>query len=311
VNQDPVKYSVSLSETGQEIIEIISSDAEDTSQPPHSPTHTSPLADISQVSPERSRQSTPNGGSPDLPDLTPIPPQSSFPVPPQLPQVSSPCEVEDMMDIDDMSQHSPPPTSPPPTSLPPTFLVPHVDFSIDAIGRALSSVAVSPSPTNPTHPLHAPEFVEDSEPDSGLPKGVVHDRDTPQATPTPPVENAGIQRAESDDDFHSPPPPSSSSPSHNAPLSRHPSPTVRHLLYGGPNGIFKDANASIVQHILPTVPQDSLNPPTSPSNAHPDGELEHRPSSALGAITPPVPTSPHGPAIVQVDDFTPLSLTTT
>ena len=306
VNQAPVKFSVSLMETGQEIIEIVSSDAEDASQPPHSPIQTSPLADISQMSPERLQQPAPIGGSPDLPDLTPIPPQSSFPVLPQCPQVSSPHEVENMMDIDDASQHSPPLPSPPPP-LP----VPQVDLSIDVIGRTLSSVTVSPSPTNPTHPPHAPEFVEDSEPDAGPSKGF-HDRGTPQTTPTPPVENAIVQSAESDDDFHPPPPPSSSSPSHNVPLSRHPTPTVRHLLYGGPNGIFKDANASIVQHIWATVPQDPIShTPTSPPNPHPDGGLENGLLSALGAVTPPVPTSPHGPTIVQVNGSAALSLTPT
>jgi len=283
----------------------MSSDTEDASQPPHYPIQTSPLAVISQLLPEGSRQPAPIGGSPDLPDLTPIPPQSSFPALPQFPQVSSPHEVENMMDIDDTYQHSPPlPSSPLPSPLP----VSQVDLSIDAIGRTLSSVTVSPSPIHPSHPPHASEFVEDSEPDTGPSKGGAHDRDTPQATPTPPVENVVVQSAESDDD--SPPPPSSSSPSHNVPLSRHPTPTVRHLLYGGPNGIFKDANASVVQHIWSTVPQDPIpNPTTPPPNVHPDGELENGLPSAVDAVTPPEPTSP--PAIVQVNDSVPLSLTAT
>lgn len=307
VNQAPVKFSVSLLETGQEVIEIMSSDTEDTSQPPNSPIQTSHLADISQMSPEGLQQPPLVGGSPDLPDLTPIPPQSSFPTLPQLPQVSSPHEVENMMDIDDTSQHSPPLSSPPPPPLP----VPQVDLSVDAIGRTLSSVTVSPSPAHPTHPLHASEFVEDSESDAGPSKGGVHDRDTPQVTP-PPLENSVVRSAEPDDDFHPPPPPSSSSPSYNVPLSRHPTPTVRYLLYGGPNGIFKDANASIVQHIWATIPQDPVsNLPTSPPNAYPDGELENGLSSAVDAVTPPIPTSPHRQAIVQVNDSTPLSFTAT
>lgn len=297
VNQAPVKFSVSLLETGQEIIEIVSSDDEDTSQPLHSPIQASPLVDVSQPAPI--------GGSPDLPDLTPIPPQSSFPALPQIPQVSSPHEVENMMDIDDTSQYSPsiPPSPPPIPSSPLPLPVPQANLSMDAIGRALSRVGVSPSPTHSTHSPYASEFVEDSEPDSGPSKRGVHDRYTPQATPTPPVENSVVQSAESDDDFHPPPPPSSSSPSHNVPVSRHSTPTVRHLLYGGPNGIFKDANASIVQHIWATVPQDPIsNSPTPPLNAHPDEGLERGLSSALGAVTPPISTSPQGPGFVQVND---------
>jgi len=312
VNQAPVHFSISLLETGREVIEIMSSD-EDIPQPPHSPPiQTSPLVDISQTSAEGLGQPVPVGGSPDLPDLTPIPPQSSLP--PQLPQVSSPHEVESMMDIDVTIQHSPSPPSPPSPSPSLPLPTPQVTLAIDAIGRALSNVTVSPSPAHSPSPPHASEFVEDSEPEAGPFKGVVHDMDTPQATPTPPVETAVAQSAESEDDLHSPPPPSSSSPSHNVPLSRHPTPTVRHLLYGGPNGIFKDANASVVQHIWVTIPENPIlnPPPPPPPNVHPNEEPENGPPSATGAVSPPaIPTSPCGPAIVQVNDSASLPLTTT
>ena len=304
----------------------MSSDGEDASQPPHSPpiqtsphsppihtpphsppVQTPPPAVISQTLAGGLMEPTPIGGSPDLPDLTPISPQSSFPVPSQSSQISSPHEVENMMDIDDPIQHSPPLPSPSPP-LP----VSQVDITMDTIERSLSNVTVSPSPTHSAHPPHASEFVEDSEPDAGPPKGVVHDRDTLQATPTPPMENAIVQTAESDDDSHPTPPPSSSSLSHNVPLSRHPTPTVRYLLYGGPDGIFKDANASIAQHVWATTPQNlTSNPPTPPSNVHPDGEPEKGLPSAIGTVTPPVPTTPHVPAIVQVNHSLPLPLTPT
>ena len=309
VNQAPVKFSVSLMETGQEVLEIMSSDDEDTSHPP--PIPTSPPASMPQMSVERLEEPAPDGGSPDLPDLTPIPPQSSFPAHPQLPQISSPHEVENMMDIDDAIQHSPPLPSPPSPPSPP-LPAPQVDLAIATIERALSSVTVSPSPAHPAHPPHVSEFVEDSDPDAGPPKGVIHDRDTPQATPTPSMENTVVQSAGSDDDSHPPPPPSSSSTSHNVSLSRHPTPTVRHLLYGGPDGIFKDANASIVQHIWASIPiNPTSNLPTSPPNDYFNGEPENGLPSALGTVTPPVPTSPHEPATVQVNDFATLYLTAT
>jgi len=284
------KPPVSSMTIGPEIIEILSSDAEDDPKSPQSPlTQTLPL-----------RQSTHMGESPDLPDLTPIPPQGGFPLPPQLPEVPSPHEVESMMEIDDVIHHSPPLPLPSP-------LAPEVDPTVDAIERTDSNVTVSPSPPSPPHPPHGFESVEDSELEEGPPTEDTNDVDAPQVTPTPSGEDVTDQNTESDDDPHSPPPPSSSSPSFHIPPSGHPTPTVRHLLYGGPNGIFRDANASVVQYMQTMLPQ---NPPTSLPNTHPGGEAEIQPSSNIGAVTPHVPNPPHGSAIAQVNDTILLFLTT-
>lgn len=232
--------------------------------------------------PRRLRQSAHTGGSPDLPDLTPIPPQTLSAPPAQLPEVSSPDEVESMMDVDDTIQHSPsPPPSPPPPFLP--LLIPQVDLTVDAIERTLSNVTVSSSPTYPTHPPHAFESVEDSEPEGGL---STEDRDAPQA---------------GSDDLDPPPSPSPSSPSHHTPLSGHPTPIVRYLLYGGPDGIFRDANASIVQH-TPISPQDpNLQLATLPS-AHQDRETELEAPPTVNAITPHTPDPQHGSVVAKVNN---------
>ena len=326
VNQGSVKYIVSvLPETGKEVIELMSSDAEDIPQSPL--VQTLPLPDLSQVAVERSQQPVHAGGSPDLPDLTPFPPQSSFPPSSQqLPEVSSPHEAGDMMDIDDPIQDSlplPPPSLPlpppfpslPSPSIPPS--TPQVGLAVDTVDtveRALSSVAVTvlPSPTRPPSSPHASEFVEDSEPETESPTEAIHDIFTPQATPAPSVENTTIQGPESDNDTHPPPPPSSSSSSHHVPLSRHPTPSVRCLLYGGPNGIFKDANTSVMQHIWATNPQSpTLCPPASPHNAHVGGELKSEPASTPGLGTPPIPDLPNEPVIEQVGSSGPPSLIST
>ena len=260
----------------------MSSDAEDASQPPcPSHTQTPPLPNVPQVPPAHV------GGSPGFPDLTPIPPQSLPPLPPQIPEASSPHEVENMMDVDDTIQHSPPPPSPPPP--PPSIPLPQADLAVDAIGRTLSNVTVTSSPVHPVHPSHALDFVEDSEPEAGSPTEAAHDGGAPQATPTPSVENIITQAAESDDDFHPPPPTSPSSQSHHTSLSRHPTPTVRGLLYGGPNGIFRDANTSILQHIWAALPQNTTSsPPALPPNIDPDREPEVQLPSTTDVIIPPV-----------------------
>lgn len=311
MNQGLVKFSISSLETGQEVIEIMSSDAEDVPQSLHSPIQTSPPPGIPQMSPGRLRQPSQIGGSPndDFPDLTHIPPQGSFSSSPQLPDVSSSEETENMMDIDDVIHHSPPPPLPlpqPPLPLP----IPQINLAVDAIERRLSNVTVSPIPSHSTHLPHASEFVEDSEPEIGLPTEVTHDRGASQVTPTPPMENTTVHSAESDNDSLPPPPPSSSSPSYHMPLSSHPTPTVRCLLYGGPHGIFKDANTSIVQHIQTTLPQKPISSPSSPPpDVHLDEESEVGLPSTIDAVTPPMPDYPNRAAIAQVNDPILLSLT--
>jgi hypothetical protein len=239
---------VSLLATGPEVIEIMSSDAEDTHQSPKSPlTHT----------------------------LPPVPQEQ-----PLFCQPSSPHEVERMMDIDDMIQHSPPLPSPP--SL--TLQVPQVDPTVNAIERTLSNVSVSSSPTYQGHPPHAFESVEDSEPDEGPLVRDSFDMDTPQDVLPPSVGNIITQASGSDDDSHPPPPSSSSSPSYHIPPSGHSTPIVRRLLYGGPNGIFRDANASLIQHTQVALPQNPQLPSTS------------------NVVVPQIPSPPHVPAIPQVKD---------
>ena len=288
VNQASVKFSISSLATGQEVIEIMSSDAEDVPPPPCSPLiQTVPLPDIPQTLPERSREPTHAGGSPDLPDSTPIPPQSSFPPPPQSPEVSSPHEVENMMDVDDVIQHSPPPPPPPPICPSLHLPIPQADLTVDAIQRTFSNVTVTSSPTHPTHPPHAPDFVEDSEPEAGPLTELAYDGDFPQVIPTPLVENNTVQTTSSEEDFHPPPSTSPSSQSHQTSLSRNPTPTVRGLLYGGPNGIFRGANTSIVQHIWATFPQNTIpSPPASLPSIHPDEEPEIGLPPATNTIIP-------------------------
>ena len=244
MNQAPSIPSVSLLATEPEVIEIMSSDAEDNHQSPQSP--------LTHIIPPVSQEQ---------------------PMPPQLP---SPDEVERVMDIDDIIQHSPP--LPPPPSL--SLQIP--DPTVDAIERTLSNVSVSFSPTYQDHHPNASESVGDSEPEERPLVRDSYDMDTPQDTVAPSVGNIITQATGSDDDFHPPPPSSSSSPSYHIPPSGHPTPIVRHLLYGGPNGIFRDANASLIQHIQAALPPDPQLPSTS------------------NTVIPQTPSPPHSPAIPQV-----------
>ena len=252
-NQASSRPSASFLATEPEVIEIMSSDAEDNHQSPQSPLiHTPP-----PVSQEQ-------------------------PVPPQLP---SPHEVERMMEIDDMIQHS---SSPPPSpSLHPH--IPQVDPIVDATERNLSNVSVSPSPTYQGHPPHASESVEDSEPEGGSLVRDSYDMDTPQDTLAPSVGNIITQANGSDDDSHPPPPSSSSSPSHHISPPRHPTPIVRRLLYGGPNGIFRDANASLIQHTQAALP--------------PNHQLPSTPNTVVPQAPSPPHSPPHSPVIPQVKDI--------
>ena len=226
--------------TRMEVIEILSSDGEDTPQSPLA--QPLPLPSTSQVLPERSRQSAHTEGGMDLVDLPVTPPQSSFPPPPQLLEVSPPCEVEDMMSL-------------------------------------------SSPPIIPANPSQALESVEDSEPEREMEMDDTQAVDDPQAASVSPVLNSIILNPRSDDE----PPSSSSSPSHHTPFSRHPSPIVRCLLYGGPNGIFKAANASILQHLQLAPPQDILSAPLpSPLDTHPDVERQIQ-------LPPVVDSTPHIP----------------
>ena len=230
VNQALSKSPIPLPAAGSEVIEITSSEGEDDPQPPQSPYI------------------------------------QTFPIPP----VSSPHEVERMMDVDDMVQHSPPLPPPPPLSL----HIPQANSTIDAIEKTLSNVSVSSSPSHQTKFPHTFGSVEVSEPEEGL---------------------------LADDDLHPPPPSSSSSPSHHMPLSGYPTLTVRHLIYGGPNGIFRDANASILQHIQTMLLQ---NPPstslTLPLESHQNREIDIQIPSTSDAIAPQIPTTPLGLVIAQV-----------
>ena len=196
------------------------------------------------------------------------------------------------MDVDDTIQHSPPspaPAPPAPPAPPLSLQISQVD--LDAIERTLSNVVVSSSPTHQAHPPHPSESVEDSEPEKGSFSEDNHTMDAPQGTLVPSVEGAIVQHTGSDDDFH-PPPPSSSPPSHHMPPSRQLTPTVRCLLYGGPNGIFRDANTSIMQHIQATSLQNTiLSPQTSAEIPLP---------SAPDTATPSIPDPPHGTVPIQV-----------
>lgn len=143
------------------------------------------------------------------------------------PLISSPHEVERMMSIDNITQYSLPlPPSPPH----PQIL--QVNTTLETTERNLMEVPALSSPSSPVHHQHAFESAETSEPEEG-----------PLA----------------DDDSNPPPPSSSGSPSHLIPLPGYPTPTVRYLIYGGPNGIFKDANASILQH-MQTSTSDAIVP---------------------------------------------------
>ena len=193
-----------------------------------------------------------------------------------------------MMETDDMIQHSPSP--PPSSSL--HLHIPQVDPIVDATERTLSNVSVSPSPTYQGHPPHASESVEDSEPEGGSLVRDSNDMDTPQDTLAPSVGNITTQANGSDDDSHPPPPSSSSSPSHYISPPRYPTPIVRRLLYGGPNGIFRDANASLIQHPQALPPNYQL--PSTPNTVVPQASSPPH--------TPPH-TPPHSPVIPQVKDI--------
>lgn len=203
MNQDPINLPPASPVTRTEIIEVLSSDAE---APPQSPLPPPPpLPNMTQVLPGRL-------GLQNLP-ITPL--QDSPPLPFQLPLVSSPHEVESM--VDTLSSPTLPPIS--------------------------SSHHVKP--------------VEDSEVEGEVAMEDTHEADDPQAPPASPADNSIIQ---SDDELPSLPPPSSSSPSCQIQISRGPTPTVRSLLYGGPNGIFRDANLCLLQHMQARPNQNT--PPT-------------------------------------------------
>jgi len=238
MNQDPSIPSTSFLETGQDIIEILSSEAEENLKSPHSP---SPLT-------------------------------QTLPLPPQLPEVSSSCEIEKMMDIDDTTQHSPP------IPFPPSLLLQMAQADpVDAIERTLSNVSVSSSPIHQSHPPHVFGSVDDSEPEGG-----------------PLTE-------ENNCDSHPPPPSSSGSPSNPIPPSRQPTPTVRCLIYSGPNGIFRDANASIMQHAQVILPQN----PASPLESYSDEGAKAQLPSTSGTVGPQIPNPPYGPATSQVKNNSP------
>lgn len=104
-----------------------------------------------------------------------------------------------------------------------------------------------------------------------------HELDDLQAVLASPMNDTIIQNAQSDDEFPSLPPPSSSSPSYHIPISRGPTPTVRHILYGGPDGIFRDANLSLLQHMQVGLKQDAPLTPPVPGPVH---EAETSPVSS-------------------------------
>jgi hypothetical protein len=151
----------------------------------------------------------------------------------------------------------------------------------------------SSSPTLPAIPSHGFETVEDSEPEEVAMEDA-HDLDDPQDVSVSPVDDTDLS-AQADEPV--PPPPTSSSPSHLTPISRPPTPTVtvRYLLYGGPDGIFRDANASVLQHFQSASNQDvSLSTPTLPLDVPLEVEAEAQSPPTFDA-GPPVPEPVHRP----------------
>jgi hypothetical protein len=173
-----------------------------------------------------------------------------------------------------------PPSTPPQVSFSPPQLP-----AISSPHEAENMMIGSSSPTLPAIPSCGFETVEDSEPEKVAMEDT-HDLDDPQDVAVSPV-----------DETVPPPPPISSSPSHLTPISRPPTPTVtvRNLLYGRPDGIFRDANASVLQHFQSAPNQDvSLSTPTLPLDAPLEVEAEAQPPPTFDA-GPPVPEPVHRP----------------
>lgn len=245
----------------QEIIEILSSDAEDMPQSP--PIHPQSPPSLPQILPGPLGQSPHVEERLDPPNPPSTPPQGSSPSP-QSPMVSSPNEVENMMI----------------TSSPPAL------------------------PANSSF-LH--ESVEDSEPEGEVMEDV-QEVDDFQPLLASPANDPIVQTAQFDDELPPPPPSSRSpspntpiSPSHQTPISRHPTPTVRYLLYGGPNGIFKGANASVLQYMQSVPTKDApQNTTTPPLNSPPDRDERIHLSTTI------VP-SPYVPAPIHEPETPPVS----
>jgi hypothetical protein len=220
MNQPPINSPPAFPATRKEVIEILSSDPEPTPQSPLSPP--SPPHNMPLMFTWRLNQPAHMDENPDLQDpFTSLQGPPPPPPPPQFPSVSSPHEIESMMNI-------------------------------------------SSSPTLPPISSHPFEAVEDSELEGEVGMEDTHESDDLQAAPTVPMDDTIIQNAQSEDELPPLPPPSSSSPSCHIPISRGPTPTVRYLLYGGPNGIFRDANTSLLQHMQARADQDTpLTPPIS------------------------------------------------
>jgi hypothetical protein len=187
---------------------------------------------------------------------SPLPPPS----PPQkLSQVSPerlrhPTHVEENLDL-------PNPSTPPQDSPSPPFQSPPVSSH-----EVEDMMNISSSPTKPATSSYPFEPVEDSEQEEEVTMEDTHEADDLQGTSASPVEDSIIQSAQSGDELPSLPPPSSSSPSCHIQISRGPTPIVRYLLYGGPNGIFRDANISL-QKMQARSSQDI------PSNSHISGPV--------------------------------------
>ena len=124
------------------------------------------------------------------------------------------------------------------------------------------------SPTIPPTSSHPLEPVEDSEPEREVTMEDAHEVHDPQAISTASIQDSIIQNVQSDDELPPLPPPSSSSPSCNFQISRGPTPIVRYLLYGGPGGIFRDANTSLLQHTQARSSQYAPSTPLTPGLVH-------------------------------------------
>lgn len=144
-------------------------------------------------------------------------------------------------------------------SPPPSVSSPH---EVESMMNILSSPTLPPTTSQPFEP------VEDSEAEEEVVMKDTHEVDDSQ-TPLPsPMDGSTNQHIQSDDELPPLPPPSSSSPSCQIQISRGPTPTVRYLLYGGPSGIFRDANTSLLQHMQTKPNQDTPLTPLIPEPAH-------------------------------------------
>lgn len=233
----------------------------------------------------------------DAPQSPTLPPPPSSSMPQMLP--GRPRQSPEGLDISN-SPSTPPQVSSSPQL--PTVSSPH---EVEEMMVALSSPTTPPNPSNPF------ESVEDSEPE-GVAMEETCDVDDPQAVSVSPVEDT-LQNPHSDDEPVPPPPPTSSSISPHTPISRHPTPTVRYILYGGPNGIFRDANASLLQHIQSAANQDALLSSFTPPLSTPmDREAEIQPPPTMNAVSPvsgPAPR-PETPLVSNVV-FSPWPLSST